>query len=158
MKPKSEETKTESDGAKKAQELLSSPSTVISFLPCGRASWPQRTGSPSWRGRRFPSKAASAPGRGNRHRSRHSSGLLYVLRVYCIVDVAYDRKKQEKQLLGHKLYCFQHIAAPVVFLFIGISCTIILFPVRSRCVYMCVFLPSNHFERQNLRRTERMKR
>ena len=79
------------------------------------------------------------------------------------VSGAYLRSTQEKQLLA---YCFQYVAA-VVF-YIGISCTIfsmkhlmsflslvtvVLFLVCSRCFF--IFLPSNNYVRQNLRRTER---
>ena len=48
----------------------------------------------------------------------------------------------------HQLYCLQYLAADVFSVF-GLSCTIVLFLVRSRCVFF--FLPSKYFERQNIR-------
>ena len=84
------------------------------------------------------------------------------------VSGAYLRSTQEKQLLRYRFYCcFQCIAAV---LFISVSAvliissmkqlksfmflvTVVLFLVCSRCFVF--LLPSNHFARQNLRRTER---
>ena len=64
------------------------------------------------------------------------------------VSGAYLRSTQEKQLLGHQLYCFQYVAA-VVFCFyryqlycfqyvaadIFFFVSVVLFLVRSRCVF-----------------------
>ena len=48
------------------------------------------------------------------------------------VSGAYLRSTQEKQLLGYQLlYCFQNVAAVVVFLSVPLQVSVVLFPVCS---------------------------